>query len=134
MRGWLTLLAVVVATGTALADDPTVKVDPAKPPPPPPDPDAPKQWDPVRWQTPDGTTVTFVIAAKRAEKPKLGITHGDESYDLALPDSFKDMVPAFVAIEDEIVITTGATPGVAWRYAWKKGRIAQTKHVYWAKD
>ena len=102
--------------------------------PKPPDPDAPVTWDPVRWQAPDGTTVTFTIKAKRDEAPRLEIKSLEDSYDLALKGAFKEMVPAFVAIDDEVVITTGATPGVAWRYAWKKGRIVQTKTVYWAKD
>ena len=124
------LLALCLATGVAAADDPKIKVDPSKPA----DPDAPVTWDPVRWQAPDGTTVTFTISAKRDKAPELEIKTLDGTYDLALKGAFKQMVPAFIAIDDEVVITTGATPGLAWRFAWKKGRVVQTKSVYWATD
>jgi hypothetical protein len=140
------ILALLLATGVAAAGDPkpgsgsgtgsgsgSIKVDKVDTPRPV-DPDAPVTWTPVRWQAPDGTTVTLTIEAKRDQAPKLEVKTLDESYELALKGAFKQMVPAFVAIGDELVITTGATPGLAWRFTWRKGRFVQTKSVYWATD
>jgi hypothetical protein len=155
MRNRLAILAIAVAAAvgtTALADkgsgagsgsgkgsgsgSGSVKVDSTKrsPTDPPADPNGPLKWDPVRWQSPDGQTVTFQIAAKRDAKPELTITIGEDSYDLPLKGSYREIVPAFVMVDEDVVITSGATPGVAWRFAWKKGKVVQTKSVYWAKD
>jgi hypothetical protein len=139
MRSLHVLIAIAVGIGSAHADEPGVAVDtakraPAPPAPKPVDPDAPVTWDVVRWQAPDGVTASFAITAKRDAAPVLTVSTGDDRYDIALKDAFKTMVPAFVAIDDDVVITTGATPGVAWRFAWKKGRVVLTKSVYWATD
>jgi hypothetical protein len=101
---------------------------------PPKDPNGPIHWDPVRWQAPDGSTVTFQIDAKTGAMPVLTISVDENSMEMELKDSFREMVPAFVMADADVVITTGATPGVAWRYAVKKGTIVQTKQVYWATD
>ena len=143
MRIAITVLAVAALGSAARADkdptakDPTVKVDTTKrsPTDPPKDPNGPLSWDPVRWQAPDGRTVTFQLAAKRDAMPALSISiGGDESYEIALVGAYREIVPAFVMVDDDVVITSGATPGVAWRFAWKKGKVALTKSVYWATD
>jgi hypothetical protein len=136
MRTAIIALALAVCS-TALADkDPDVKVDSTKraPTDPPPDPNGPLKWDPVRWQAPDGSTVTFQLSAKRDAMPQMTIQIGEESYDIALKGSYREIVPAFVMVDEDVVLTSGATPGVAWRFAYKKGKVALTKSVYWATD
>src|SRR5690349_799955 len=135
----LALVAVVVAlSSVAFADGPngTVKVDSTGKDKvdPPKDPNGPIHWDPVRWQAPDGSTVSFSIDAKTGAMPALTISVDDNNMEVPLKDSFREMVPAFVMADEDVVITTGATPGVAWRFAVKKGTIVQTKQVYWATD
>src|SRR5262245_51415827 len=138
MRTAIIALALALCS-TALADkdkDPNVKVDSTKrsPTDPPPDPNGPLKWDPARWQAPDGSTVTFQLAAKRDAMPAMTIQIGEESYELALKGSYREIVPAYVMVDEDVVLTSGATPGVAWRFAYKKGKVALTKSVYWATD
>jgi hypothetical protein len=149
MRFPCALAAAALLASPALADDtkdpkdpknpkdPNVKVDSTKrtTPDPPKDPNGPITWDPARWQAPDGSTVTFQLAAKRDAKPVLTITiGGDDGTEVELENAFREIVPAFVMVDDDVVLTSGATPGVAWRFAWKKGKVVKTKAVYWATD
>ena len=129
----LALVAVVVAlSSVAFADGPngTVKVDSTGKTAvdPPKDPNGPIHWDPVRWQAPDGSTVSFSIDAKTGEMPALTISIDDNSTQVALKDSFRAIQLAVNAgrANQELRVTRGDPIVIARMPQHQAGRPAVT--------
>jgi hypothetical protein len=93
---------------------------------------APATADPVRWQAPDGTTMTLEVV-----DTKLRCSHGDESVgkletvDIDLPKMTAGTAVTFRALDDDVVVASTTAPGMAWRFSWRRGVLVRTGQSTW---